>query len=213
MHFVIFTLMHIRLQTFSYSYTDMHMHPCDMHLLCYTAIHLFKYALAAMQSIKLMHSCIYFILQLCSHNHIHSCARLIALALTNALLHSRISTRSRCLARALSHSYYQLLCWACSTLSIVSMYALALLNAFYCINVCSRLLQLFLLYHRMLSPCSTLSIVSMHVLALPNVRFLSYHRMRSPCSTLSILASYTLALFNAFCCVITCACLVQRCLL
>jgi hypothetical protein len=155
MHFVIFTLMHIRLQTFSYSYTDMHMHPCDMHLLCYTAIHLFKYALAAMQSIKLMHSCIYFILQLCSHNHIHSCARIIALALTNALLHSRISTRSRCLARALSHSYYQLLCWTYSTLSIVSMYALAYCNSFYCIIACSRLAQRFLSYPCMCLPYPT----------------------------------------------------------
>jgi hypothetical protein len=177
--------MHIQLQTLSYNYTDMHMHPCDMHILSYsfssiqisTCCYAVNYTHAFMYLLHLT--------TMQSYNYIHSCARIIALALTNALLHFRISTRSRCLARALSHSYYQLLCWTCSTLSILSMHALAYCNSFYCITACSRLTQ----------------------------RFLSYHRMRSPCSTLSILASHTLALFDAFYCVITCACLAQRCLL
>ena len=128
-----------------------------------------------------------------SYNYIHSCARIIALALTNALIHSRISTRSRCLARALSHSYYQLLYWTCSTLSIISMHALAYCNSFYCIITCSRLAQHFLFYHRIRSPCSTLSIVSTHALALLNAVYYNI-----TCATLSMLSSHALTCCDAF---------------
>ena len=194
--------MHIQLQTLSYSYTDMHMHPCDMHMLSYsyssiqisTCCYAVNYTHAFMYLLHLT--------TMQSYNYIHSCARIIALALTNALLHSRISTRSRCLARALSHSYYQLLCWTCSTLSIVSMHAPAYCNSFYCIIARSRLAQRFLSYQRMRLPYPTLSIVSSHALALLNAfyssiaysrsvrRFLLCHHMRLPCSTLSIITSH-----------------------
>jgi hypothetical protein len=155
MHFVIFTLMHIQLQTFSYSYTDMHMHPCDMHMLLYSYSSI--QICTCCYAVNYTHAFMYLLhlTTMQSYNYIHSCARIIALALTNALLHSRISTRSRCLARALSHSYYQLLCWTYSTLSIVSMYALAYCNSFYCIIACSRLAQRFLSYPCMCLPYPT----------------------------------------------------------